>query len=297
MKVISPTAMTDARLVSHSVPETDYAAWSSATTYVIGNRVIKGHKIWESLRVSNLNFDPETDITSPPYWILVSSTNRWKMFDQSVNSATTATASMTFDCLPGAINSVGLIELIGATVQVQILDGQAVVFDQTQNVDTTTLLDWQEYYFEPFDPASSLMFSDLPQFLTGTLRVTITGVGTVACGGVIFGRAFDLGATQFGASASIVDYSQKSTNTFGVTSVLKRAFSKRASVKLILDVSKINRVQGILADLRATPCLWVGTADTVTYAPLVIFGYFRDFSIDMTYARSCYCSIEIEGMT
>ena len=57
LKVIPPVTITDSILLSSSVPETDYAAWNSGTTYSIGNRVIltSTHKIYESLQNSNLN--------------------------------------------------------------------------------------------------------------------------------------------------------------------------------------------------------------------------------------------------
>jgi hypothetical protein len=295
MKVINPVTITDATLVSHSVPETDYAVYAGATTYALGDRVIKSHLVYESLQAANVGHDPASTASSA-WWLQVGSTNRWRMFDSTVNSSTTATSSITFDVVPGAINAVGLIELVGSTVQVQVLDGATVVYDVTKAIDTTTILSWEDYFFEPFDPAASLFFADVPQYVSGTVRVTIVGASTVSCGGVIFGRATDLGGTEFGASVGIVDYSTKSTNIFGVTSVVRRAFSKRASVKLQVPTNTLRRVQGLLADLRSTPCLWIGDDDTATYAPLVIFGYYRDFTVEIQYPQVCACSLEIEGM-
>ncbi|WP_285303354.1 hypothetical protein, partial [Klebsiella pneumoniae] len=80
LKVIPPLSITDSILTSSNVAETDYATWSSGTTYNIGDRVryvsTNIHKVYESLRVTNLNHDPTTDTSSPPYWIEVSATNR-----------------------------------------------------------------------------------------------------------------------------------------------------------------------------------------------------------------------------
>ena len=40
MKLIRPTALTDAMLTSSTAPENDYAVWASGTAYAVGSRVI-----------------------------------------------------------------------------------------------------------------------------------------------------------------------------------------------------------------------------------------------------------------
>lgn len=296
MKVIRPLTVTDAMLVSSTVPEDDYTAWSGATTYAVAERCIAGHKIWESLQAGNLNHDPVTDASDPPYWLEVSSTNRWRMFDQTVNSATSATGSIVVEVQPGAINAVGLIELLGDSATVELLDGATVVYSATQAIDQTPVADWYAYFFEPYQWAGALLFEDVPSYLTGTVRITIAGSGTVECGGAVFGQAYTLGDTLVGVSAGIVDYSRKSTNDFGVTSIVQRAYAKRASAKLLLQNTDLARVHALLSTLRSTPCLWIGDDDTQTFAPLVIYGWYRDFAIDIAYRTLSYCNLELEGM-
>ena len=138
MKVINPVVLTDAMLISHSIAETDYAAWSGSTTYAIGDRCIQNHKIYESLQASNLNHSPATDTGALPFWLEVSSTNRWRAFDQQVNSQTTAAGSFTFTVAPGSINAIAFVELNGGTVRVQMFDGSTPIYDQTQAIDSTS---------------------------------------------------------------------------------------------------------------------------------------------------------------
>lgn len=296
MKVIRPVTITDATLISSTVPEADYPAWAGGTTYAIGDRVIKGHKVWEGLQASNTGHDPETDTSVTPWWLEVSSTNRWKMFDQQVNSATTATTSMTVVIAPGAVNALGLVELVGDHVRVQVSDGATVIYDQTQAIDDTPIEDWLDYFYEPYDPAAALIFDDLPQYLSGTITVTVTGTGTVACGGLVVGAVYDVGTVLSPASAGIIDFSKKDTNVYGVTKVVRRAFSKRASLKFMFDKPRARRLQALFADLRATPCLWIGEDDTQTYAPLAVYGFWRDFQIEIEYHQKSFCSMELEGM-
>ena len=48
MRLIEPFKITDAKLTAHSVPENDHPVWSAATSYAIGNRVIRAqtHRIY-----------------------------------------------------------------------------------------------------------------------------------------------------------------------------------------------------------------------------------------------------------
>ena len=54
MRLIRPTTLTDAMLTSSTAPETDYPAWSSATAYAVGARVIltATHRRYEALAAS-----------------------------------------------------------------------------------------------------------------------------------------------------------------------------------------------------------------------------------------------------
>ena len=78
LRITVPVAITDA-MVTTDVPEADYSAWASGSTYALGDRVIKGHKIWESAQAGNTSHDPET--SGSAWWIKVSATNRWRLFD------------------------------------------------------------------------------------------------------------------------------------------------------------------------------------------------------------------------
>ena len=59
MKLVKPVTITDSNLTSTSVAETDYSAWSSVTSYTVGQKVIvvATHKIYEAL-INNTNKYP-----------------------------------------------------------------------------------------------------------------------------------------------------------------------------------------------------------------------------------------------
>lgn len=299
MKVVKPIAVTDAVLISSTATET-YAEYNAATIYALGERVMlaSAKKIYECVQAPSLAYSPDEN---PLYWMEVEPTNRWAMFDGEISTQTIADDVLTVTLAPGYINSLALLGLEGTTLQVDMTngDGGPNVYSKTINLDGTLITDWYEYFFEPPVQLGDLVLTDLPTYMNARLTITITGTGTgtgtVKCGQCSVGTFYVLGDAQFGATAGIIDFSRKETTPTGVTRLLKRNFSKRISVRLELDTIQINKLQRILADLRATPCAWIG-ADATRYAPLVVWGFYRDFSIDVAYATISYCTLEVEGL-
>jgi hypothetical protein len=297
MKVIKPVAVTDAVLISSTAPETDYSAWAAGTAYSVGNRVIRTstHRIYERLIAGTTATAPELDAVN---WIDIAPTNRWAMFDSEVSTQTALASPLTVVIKPGFVNGIALFGLVGDSLTVTVRDGLAgsVVYSRTLALDGTILADWYQYFFEPYVQRADVVLTDLPPYGDAHITLTLTGSGTVKCGIVALGTVYTLGDTQQGASVSIVDYSRKETDAFGVTSFVQRAYSKRMSVNLLLANAQLNKTQRVLADLRASPAAWVGT-DAPGYEPLTVYGFYKDFSIDIAYPQLSYCSLEIEGLT
>jgi len=295
VKVITPTPITDALFTSSTAPETDYAAYNAGTTYALGDRRIRTstHRIYESLTAGNIGNTPET---SPVQWLDVAPTNRWAMFDSVVGTVTTLASPLTVVLAPGAINAIALLELVGTSVTVSMTSGGASVYSRTIGLEGSAPADYYEYFFDPFTQRTSVVLTDLPPYANGIVTVSLTGSGSVGMGLLSVGLQTYLGDAQYGATAGITDYSLKTADAFGNTTLTRRSYAKRTSVKLWLDKVAVNRVYRKLAELRATPCVWVGTEDA-DLDPLTVFGFFKDFQLEIAYPSVALCSLEIEGMT
>lgn len=129
--------------------------------------------------------------------------------------------------------------------------------------------------------------------------VYYTGTTGISIGEVVVGQSWDIGQTQYGGlSTSIVDYSKKTTDDFGNVTIVKRAFSKKVNARLLLDKSKYNMLNDLFSyKLRSVPTTWIATEDSSYTSGALIYGYYKDFSVDVTYPTMCACSLEIEGMT
>jgi hypothetical protein len=295
MKVIKPTPITDAMLISSNALEDDYAVYMSATNYAVGARCIYTHQIWESVQTPNAGHTPGTNAL---FWAVIGPTNRHAMFDNEISTQTAMTDILTVVIKPGYANSLALFALEGSGLAVTVRDGLGgpIMYSKELSLDGTVIADWYQYFFEPSVQLAEVVLTDLPPYGNAYITVSISGIGTVKCGDMSVGTMYMLGDTQFGASAGIVDYSRKDTSATGVTALSKRSYSKRMTAQMMLDTAQINKVQRVLASLRATPCAWIGT-DIAGYEPLIVFGFYRDFSIDIAYSAVSYCNLEIEGLT
>jgi hypothetical protein len=298
MKVIKPVTFTAAMLTSTNATET-VAAWNSATTYAKDQEVDYANSIYVSLQPSNLNKQPDLTANAA-WWIRKSSNNKYSMFDEFVNTQTTRNSSLQVKFTPGTIiNSLALFNLTGATsLNVLITDGPTgpVYYDKTVNLDDTSIIDWYMYFFEPYDVLSEVVLDGIPPYSSGVVTLTLTGgSGAVGVGNCVFGNMYTIGLTQYGASAGIRDYSAKEANQFGITSLVRRAFSKRMDSTMFVPTENIRVVRKLLEDLRATPAVWLGT-DSSDYDSLNVYGYYRDFNIEITYPSYSLCRLEIEGL-
>lgn len=296
LTVIKPISVADSMLVSSTVPEADHAVWSSTTTYALGDRVIKTHKVYESLQDGNLDYDPAASVG---WWIEVGPTNRWKVFDTINSTATTQAAGIEYVLSPGqAINSVAVLNVVGAGEIVITMTDPTYGVVYSKSIDMTGLpsaSDWWSWLFGSRVSPTLSIATDIPSYPSAQLKITITGGNSLSVGVIMLGQKRQIGlGVQLGATVGIQDYSRKETNEFGDTVLVQRAYSKRASFHMLLEKPDVDSTVGYLSELRATPCLWIGSE---IYESTVIYGFFKDFQITISYPTHSDCSLEIEGLT
>lgn len=299
MKAINPVAIATGMLAASSVPETDYAEWSATATYAQGQRCIRAalHRVFESVVAGNINHDPATRLDNSN-WIDVGPTNRWAMFDQVVGTYTVGTGSIGVTLAPGAVGSLAVLDTTAETVRVQMSVNGAGVYDRTQatNKSGGVIADWYTYFTAPIGKVMTLTFLDLPLYGTAQITVTLAGAdpnGPVNVGTLLVGSAIDLGLLEAEPTVSILDFSQKSTDAYGVVSVVKRAASKQMQVKSCIDTSAVDGIQRNIAALRAQPVLWLAEDG---YDALAIYGFYKDFSINLATTTISYVSLTVEGL-
>lgn len=300
MNVIVPRPVT---LISSNVPNGPHPPWSSAVTYSVSDRVYDDsttpHRIYESLLNSN---NGKTPPEHPDSWVEVGSTTRWAMLDTMVSSTTTNLDTISVTLNASKVDRIALFGLVGESVRIVARNGATVIEDTTLSLRLDDQsVSWSDYFFSDIEYRTRLIRTIPGYYANLEIDITITAAtGTeAACGHCILGRSQFIGLTEWGAKVGIDDYSRKTINDWGETYLQQRAYADTLSIDLWIDTqtsgAEVDRLQRILSSLRATPCVWDANNDTERQA-LIVFGFFRDFSLVVPYATISHCSLEIEGM-
>lgn len=309
MKFFSPVVVTDATLLSSTIPETEtgLAVYNAATTYALGDQCFMTtgvHKIYESLQAGNVGNDPTT---SPTFWVEVSPTNRWKMFDSAVGTSSVYSDDVVVKIdLPGAnyVNSVAFMDVYGVDlITIELLDpaDDSVLWSSVHTLQyfgEGIVPDWYWYFFSPAELTDTLVLTNLPYNYGARLQVTFQkSSGATACGigTFAFGTALDAGDTEWGAKIGIMDFSKKETDELGVTTLLPRVFTKTMDLTAFIPHAQVPTMFRALSAARAKPVIWVGSDESL-FSSTIIYGFFRSFDIVMEAANGSYINIEIEGL-
>lgn len=296
MKIVRPIDIA-AALVSTNVPET-VAQWLVGTTYA-ADEVVRGtgdnaHRLYVSAAGSNTGHA----VTDAAWWTFYAATNAYSMFDQSIGRQTTNADSIVveFD-VTGRIDTAAFQNVSAESIQIVVTDAiDGVVYDETFiMVSDSGITDWYAYFTEEIVRIADLTVTELPgAYANPTIEATLLDAGqTVACGEMILGAARHIGGTKWSPTGSIQDYSTKEADLFGGFNVVERAYAKRWSFQVLVAAGFVDTLYDMLASYRATPILYIGDDD---YNAMAVFGYFRDFSIDVAYPAQALCSLEIEGL-
>jgi hypothetical protein len=173
-------------------------------------------------------------------------------------------------------------------VQVTVTNGGGTLYDTTVSLRSVAgIVDWYTWFTQEVSFKPTLILTDLPPNSGTNVRVQITSAaGSVSCGTMVLGKLRSLGiGPNYGLTGGITDYSRKTTDDFGNTTLVERAYAKRISYNSMVPNDDIDGVFDILAQYRATPIVVVGATD---YGMTSGYGWLRDWSITIPTRRKAF---------
>lgn len=296
LRVVNPVVVTPEMLLDSNVPEDDYPAYSASETYATGARVIapETHDVWESVTDNNIGSTPGTDTK----WLRVGAVNRYKAFDDAINTQTAKAGAITYRIKPGkAVTAVSALNLTGATsMRVRVIDPVfGELANQTQRLGRRSLkAGWWAFWFGERQAPTQAHFLQLPGLPSAEVEITIEGGDHLAVGVILIGpqRLFSLGV-KMGARVGIQDFSVKNRTQFGNLQVKEGAFADRAGFSMLLRAKEVDAFKAFCKTVRATPCLWIGSN---RYESTTIYGIYKNFEILINYYEYSDADLELESL-
>lgn len=295
--IVKPFGVTSSNLLSSNVTETEYTIWNLSTSYgVVGDRVIHNHKVYECINgTGNIGKNPETEIT---FWLYVSVTNTYKMFDTKMSSQTVwadeIVVSASYSQRPNRLYF-GNMECQSITIEMLDSTDTVIYSDTVQMYENTGTPSYYSWFTARLQNKTDLLIEGFPPIANCKFNVTITNTGEDAkCGVMLVGYAEYVGETQLGIVTGIRDFSVKKRNDFGDYEILQRAFSRYGECNVLVDNSGIDRLVQTLSNYRSTATLFIATN---MYNSTMIYGFYDDFTNTISYQEASLLNIRMEGLT
>jgi hypothetical protein len=292
-QILQPITLTTNDVAFTNATTTSETAWS-AGTYASGTKRYLGMILYQvSTNVTNTT-------NSPPHadWNDIGYIDPYKCFDGKSGTLTSSSGTNTGFTLTvestQPINGAAFLGIDAETLTVTMTDDiEGEVYSHTESL-LEDVENWWQYFFLPYNQKTDVILTDLPNYTGATIEVEVTRTsGKSYLGEAAFGQLRTLGLTQFGASASIQDYSRKTTDADGNYIIETRPYSKRASYDVQLETVNFSLVHKYLSEIRTTPCVFIGDP---TQPALIVYGFFRSFNMILSNPVLCSCSIEVEGL-
>lgn len=313
MKVIPPVLITDARLISSTVPEPDpraegdgvgAAVWNAATAYAAGDIVTRPttHRRYQSVSGGTSEVPPEQGVaTEPPTWVDLGPTNRWRMLRTTGNAQTSGPSPLTVVIAPGERIMALVLTGVGADeVTVTQRDASnAVVYTHSENMRLRQTTSWSEYFFGAFPFASTLVLLDLLPITGGTVEIAYErDTGDALAGPIILGTPVDLGSVEKGATTGAIDFSRYVRDAFGNATLLPRRAVPRTSQTTFIDKGQVDKIRSTLLALRASSAMWLGLEDDSDpyFESLALLGIVKQWDIELAERDKSWLKLDIEGI-
>jgi hypothetical protein len=231
-----------------------------------------------------------------PTWLDIGPTNAAAMFDAKWGTQSLATNSITVQLAPGeVIDSIALLNLLGKQVTVTCTLGSKTIFTRVISLQTDIgVYDWRTWWLAPIVTQDDVFVTDLLPYSQQVITVKVEGPSAVAIGNIGLGTNIDLGGLEAGARVGITSYSKRERDDQGNVSIVERPYNKWFSGRLVVATSFVDQLTAIFAQIRDRPVIWVGAGSL--FSSLIIWGFFRDFEVELAYPEISYCTISIEGL-
>jgi hypothetical protein len=285
--VLAPVTITADMVVSMTagglpLAEDPAPVWAAGTTYALGDRVHlpDTHRVYESAKDANTGKDPSQLVNqfnaagTATWWIDIGPTNRFAMFDTLISTPTSATSPLVITLRPGAFSGMAMFGLDADYLNIETIEETTgeTVYSYSAPLEGSQPADYYEYFFDRFKPQTQFIETAIEPYATAVTVITLTkATGPVKVGMVALGELRPLGAPLRGASVEPVDYSYVSTDSFGNTTIRRRANATGLSIQAKMDLEDANTVLATVQELLGVPVVVVGSG-AKGYEALTVFG-------------------------
>jgi hypothetical protein len=308
---------------SNVAEDATHAEWDVATNYTAGDivKVTAQHKLYESI-TGGTGHNPVSTLGTN--WIEFGATNRWKAFDQYIQSRTVADVDdITYQLQTNTlITAIAFFNLSGKSLTVRVyspqeynwlvlgiwdddisLDPSEVTpsFQDTRVlIDQTALVDWFEYFYAETTPQTEVVVLGLPGFTGYIIDIEIEDTSSpAAVGEIAIGKQNNIGDLLTGGRIGQLSFSGVNEDVFGNLEIIPRDAAKLVDYPVSWPSSDTRRIEKILEEVRDQPTVFLGhenCAESEAYG-MLSYGFYREFDISIVSRSVVFATITVRTLT
>ncbi len=270
-------------------------------SYGLDEEIVKSssHSKYISATPANLD-DPEVgELKTPPTWVNVGSTNKYRAFDYAINtksempvSGAEFTFSPSVDCTNVAL--FGLEDVTRVYVEARENNASgAIIYSEFQDTEISAPI--EDTLANGAFLNSKILFDDLPLYATPFIKITFESSGAdIKIGDIVIGNHRTIGTALHESSTSRTSYDTVSTDVFGNEKITRRPSAEYTSFEISIEPIYANYVERILKEALNIPSVWVG--DKPDDEKLFTLGYYERSPIVYSSPSKYRTTLKIRGL-
>jgi len=274
--------------------EQPYAKWIETATYNAKDYVIYKNHLYQCIVNENINIKPDLNTGK---WLLFGVDNAYASVDlrSHTKSELLTDADKLLPYMEFVFSAVGFTYIGFSQVQGSMLE--ILEYDTAGNLLRTTTeaigadrvcaINWYNYYFceIPDDtalgrgkPIDYLFTGILPTTAKIAVRVHKNSDGVASLSAMVGGKAVQIGNTQYGVEIGIIDYSEKKTDEYGITTLTERESREVMTLDIEFPAKSAQAVKREVKAHLGIPIMFIADESTDSlFEHLIMFGYIEDY--------------------
>ena len=256
------------------------SAWVASASYTLGQEKTYSGSIYICVKAhSGSAVTPDND---PINWLRKGPTNRTALFDDYINTSTTAVTTLTYVIQPGFFNGLSMWKLEGDTYSITVKDspGGAVIGSKSGDLYEQAA-GFYELLFQLLSKVESISMSDIPIAPNAEVTIVLTAGGSnaVSIGTLKLGDWRYLfstgtwGGTQYGASSNRTSYTYREYNEDGTLKrIVARPSARDVRCSVVLSDEDGTYADSVLTSVLDTAVVFEAT-DIPKYGYLNTIGF------------------------
>ncbi len=288
-------------------PETDQANWAERGAYEREWAPGASYEFWDEVILVSTHRRYKRTVagagtTAPNIdtanWLDVGPTNKWACFDTLRSTKSAAVYDLQVVITPQTrVRALYLMGLKASSVTVIVRVAGEIVQQIEANLLDRPTTTWSEYFFNGFKNVPAYGIALYP-FSAAEITINLTNTaGVVEVGAICLGIPVSVGAAQYTAVSSALNFSKIERDTWGNTALTPSRSVPKTDQVTIVDKALVGSLYDLRTDINAVPCVWSTLDDRSTdgwFKAFLILGVYREFSINAKHPTLAEVTLQIE---